>query len=140
MNLIKKFFSYLKRRKKVEVDNVSPPKSNGENFQDLMGMENFQDLMGMSMDQLEENVKESISIGAEFGLIEVTEIDEDGEFSYGLTDKGMKFNDVISNIQSGVLHLDDGEEWVVEALTAMGMNMREADDDEWLTDDEGEMI
>ena len=50
MNLIKKFFSYFKRRKKV--DNVSPPNSDGETFQDMLN--------NVYMSQITENVKESI--------------------------------------------------------------------------------
>jgi len=130
MNLIKKFFSYFKRRKKV--DNVSPPNSDGETFQDMLN--------NVYMSQITENVKESITIGAEHGLLEVTEIDEDGEFIYNITDRGVKLNEVLAKInsteaQNGVIDIDKEDEWVIEVLTAMGMNMREYDDE-----DEGEMI
>ena len=138
MNLINEFFSYFRRRKKV--DNVSPP--NEGRISALLKQElDAEDIMlnNVYMSQLTENVKESISVAAEHGLIEATEIDEEGEFIYNLTDKGMKFNEVLAKInsteaQSGVIDIDKEDEWVVEVLMAMGINMREYDEDE------GEMI
>jgi hypothetical protein len=141
MRLLKKFFSYFRRQPKEEVRNLGMVVNDEASFQNIVD--------DVYKNQLTESIKEWINIGSDHGLVEVTSIDEDGEFGYVLTAKGIKFNEIFAKMnidpdsteaQGGVLHLDDGEEWVVEVLMAMGMNMRKADDDEWLADDEGEMI
>ena len=69
----------------------------------------------MDLDQLKENVKDVITIGAEHGLLEVTHIDEDGEFTYVSTDKGIKFNEIINKMMKAE-ELDECELWAVEVL------------------------
>jgi len=68
----------------------------------------------MDLEQLKESVKDVINIGAEHGLLEVTHIDDDGEFIYVSTDKGIKFNEIINKMMTE--ELDECELWVVEVL------------------------
>ena len=167
MRLLKKFFSYFRRQRKEAsplplVEAVSSASSRSKVLlQEVkeevrkLGMvvndeASFQNIVNdVYKNQLTESIKEWIDIGSDHGLVEVTSIDEDGEFGYVLTDKGMKFNEVFAKMkidpdsteaQSGVIDIPKEDEWVVEILMDMGLNMTEADDDEWLADNEGEMV
>jgi len=68
--------------------------------------------------ELFDSLKDVINMGAEHGLVEVTHIDEYGEFIYVLTDKGIKFNEIIDKMMNDE-ELDECELWAVEILASL---------------------
>ena len=71
-----------------------------------------------------DQAKECISLASEHGLVETTEIDEDGDFVYALTDKGQKLKKFLwrpEGAEEEIVHLYEKDEWMIEILKDMGV-------------------
>ena len=71
-----------------------------------------------------DQAKECISLASEHGLIEVTAVDEDGDFVYTLTDKGQKLKKFLwrpEGAEEEIVHLYKKDEWMIEILKDMGI-------------------
>ena len=73
-------------------------------------------------------LKECISLASEHGLIEVAEIDDEGDFVYALTDKGQRLDELFTPPEGKtgpmipiLISLEEGDDWMIEILKDMGV-------------------
>ena len=92
---------------------------------DVDGACNFEDMNEETREVFLDQLRECISLASEHGLIEVTGIDDEGDFVYALTDKCQKLNKLFtlpegaSEVEYDIIHGRD--DWMIEILKDMGV-------------------